>query len=58
MDPPPGGRGLSIHVERLSAFRRYLVLVRNTKKDKNIYLPCIGWIALDLGVIVGVIIYG
>jgi uncharacterized protein with PQ loop repeat len=28
------------------------------KKDKNIYLPCIGWITLDLGVIVGVIIYG
>jgi uncharacterized protein with PQ loop repeat len=28
------------------------------KKDKNIYLPCVGWIVLDLGVIMGVIIYG
>jgi uncharacterized protein with PQ loop repeat len=28
------------------------------KQDKNIYLPCIGWIALDIAVIVGVIIYG
>ena len=28
------------------------------KHDKNIYLPCIGWMALDVGVIVGVVIYG
>jgi len=28
------------------------------KRDKNIYLPCIGWIALDSAVIVGVVIYG
>ena len=28
------------------------------KKDKNIYLPCVGWIILDVGVILGVIIYG
>jgi uncharacterized protein with PQ loop repeat len=28
------------------------------KNDKNIYLPCVGWIVLDLGVIMGVIIYG
>ena len=28
------------------------------KKDKNIYLPCVGWIVLNLGVIMGVIIYG
>jgi uncharacterized protein with PQ loop repeat len=26
--------------------------------DKNIYLPCIGWIGLDLGVIAGAIYYG
>ena len=26
--------------------------------DKNIYLPCVGWIALDIAVIVRVIIYG
>jgi hypothetical protein len=28
------------------------------KSDKNIYLPCIGWILLDSAVIVGVVIYG
>ena len=26
--------------------------------DKNIYLPCVGWIGLDAAVIVGVLIYG
>jgi uncharacterized protein with PQ loop repeat len=26
--------------------------------DRNIYLPCIGWIGLDIGVIAGVIFYG
>ena len=28
------------------------------KRDKNIYLPCIGWIALDSAVIAGIFIYG
>jgi uncharacterized protein with PQ loop repeat len=28
------------------------------KHDRNIYLPCIGWILLDAAVIVGVVIYG
>jgi uncharacterized protein with PQ loop repeat len=28
------------------------------KRDKNIYLPCVGWIALDLAVIVGAVVYG
>ena len=28
------------------------------KKEKNIYLPCVGWIVLDLAVITGAIIYG
>jgi len=28
-----------------------------TKHDKNIYLPCIGWIVLDSAVIAGAIIY-
>ena len=28
------------------------------KRDKNIYLPCIGWILLDCAVIVGVLFYG
>jgi uncharacterized protein with PQ loop repeat len=26
--------------------------------DKNIYLPCVGWIALDAAVIVGAVTYG
>lgn len=28
------------------------------QRDKNIYLPCAGWIALDSAVIVGAVIYG
>jgi hypothetical protein len=28
------------------------------KQDKNIYLPCVGWIALDIAVIAEVIIHG
>jgi uncharacterized protein with PQ loop repeat len=28
------------------------------KKDKNIYLACLGWILLDSAVILGVIVYG
>jgi uncharacterized protein with PQ loop repeat len=28
------------------------------KRDKNIYLPCVGWIVLDIAVIVGVLVYG
>ena len=28
------------------------------RRDKNIYLPCLGWIMLDCGVIVGVFVYG
>ena len=28
------------------------------KRDKNIYLPCVGWMVLDVAVIMGVIIYG
>ena len=28
------------------------------KHDRNIYLPCIGWIVLDCAVIVGVLVYG
>jgi uncharacterized protein with PQ loop repeat len=28
------------------------------ERDRNIYLPCIGWIALDSAVIMGTIIYG
>ncbi len=28
------------------------------QRDKNIYLPCLGWIGLDGAVIVGAIVYG
>ena len=28
------------------------------KRDRNIYLPCIGWLLLDGAVIVGTVIYG
>jgi len=28
------------------------------KRDKNIYLPCMGWIMLDSAVIVGALVYG
>jgi uncharacterized protein with PQ loop repeat len=27
------------------------------KRDKNIYLPCVGWAGLDAAVIVGAVIY-
>src|SRR5262249_24345631 len=28
------------------------------KRDSNIYLPCLGWIALDSAVIAGAVVYG
>ena len=28
------------------------------KKDRNIYLPCVGWVGMDAAVIVGAWIYG
>ena len=28
------------------------------KHDKNIYLPCVGWIGLDAAVIAGAVVYG
>jgi len=28
------------------------------KGDKNIYLPCVGWVLLDSAVIAGAIVYG
>lgn len=27
------------------------------QRDKNIYLPCVGWIILDVGVVAGVLVY-
>lgn len=34
-----------------------MVLVRITETDKNIYLPCIGWMFLDIAAIVGALMY-
>jgi len=28
------------------------------QRDRNIYLPCIGWIALDSAVLLGAVLYG
>ncbi len=28
------------------------------KRDKNIYLPCVGWVGLDAAVIIGAVAYG
>jgi uncharacterized protein with PQ loop repeat len=28
------------------------------KRDKNIYLPCVGWVGLDAAVIVGALVHG
>jgi uncharacterized protein with PQ loop repeat len=28
------------------------------QRDKNIYLPCIGWMVLDGAVIAGILVYG
>lgn len=28
------------------------------KRDRNIYLPCVGWLALDGAVVIGALIYG
>jgi len=40
----------------LSAFLWFWFGIK--KRDKNIYLPCVGWIALDGAVIAGTLIYG
>jgi uncharacterized protein with PQ loop repeat len=28
------------------------------KRDKNIYLPCVGWIAMNSAVLAGAVVYG
>ena len=28
------------------------------QQDRNIYLPCVGWIALDSAVVAGAVVYG
>ena len=39
----------------LSAFVWFVYGVQ--KRDRNIYLPCVGWLLLDGAVVVGAIIY-
>jgi len=39
----------------LSAFVWFVYGVR--KRDRNIYLPCVGWLLLDGAVVVGIIVY-
>ncbi len=29
-----------------------------SKRDRNIYLPCVGWISLDALVVLGIVLYG
>jgi len=40
----------------LSAFLWFWLGIQ--KHDKNIYLPCVGWIVLDGAVIAGALVYG
>ena len=28
------------------------------KRDKTIYVPCIGWILLDLAIVLGIVVHG
>lgn len=50
--------GFALIVGRLSGLGPAVVLVGIRKGDKNIYLACVGWIVLDVAVILGVILYG
>jgi hypothetical protein len=45
-------------MECVSRLCHTLVLLRIQKRDKNIYLPCIGWMLLDAAVLVGVVVDG
>jgi hypothetical protein len=53
-----GRRSFAIIMECVSCLCRYLVWFGIQKHDKNIYLPCVGWMVLDSAVIIGVVIYG
>jgi len=41
-----------------SGARSETLLRRLQQRDKNIYLPCVGWIALNSAVIAGALVYG
>jgi uncharacterized protein with PQ loop repeat len=51
----PGVSVLSWGAYLLSAILWFWFGLR--KRDRNIYLPCIGWIALDCAVIAGALVY-
>ena len=40
----------------ISAFVWFVYGIR--KRDRNIYLPCVGWLLLDGAVVAGALIYG
>jgi uncharacterized protein with PQ loop repeat len=55
-----GHRAAGISVVSWSAYLLSAVLwfwYGLQKRDRNIYLPCIGWIGLDAAVIVGAVVY-
>jgi uncharacterized protein with PQ loop repeat len=55
-----GHRASGVSVVSWSAYLLSAVLwfVYGLRKgDKNIYLPCVGWIGLDAAVIVGAVVY-
>ena len=58
MGRPTSGWCISRLVVGVFGLRIALALAWNTTEGQNIYLPCIGWIALDSAVILGVIVYG
>jgi len=42
----------------VSPRRLPVVRLRLQKHDKTIYLACVGWVLLDLAVVIGVIVHG
>jgi len=58
MGRPAGGGSFCSVVERVSRLSHSLVLVRDTEEGQEHLLPCVGWIVLDIAVIVGVFVYG
>ena len=56
-----GHRAAGVSILSWSAYLASAVLwfwFGMSKHDRNIYWPCVGWIALDAAVILGAIVYG
>ena len=53
--PDPSGVSLISWVSYLLAACLWLVYGIQ-KRDKTIYLPCIGWIALDAAIVIGILV--